>query len=147
MIDAQICEVGRWSCTTDDIITHAAIYQWSYTLNVHCQLHGWLQELLNITTNGCGKKNTSRTFMYSTDYNLNILFFTHPVLPFSNLEDTELLTTSTQHHQSLHFIMDLLCLSCWFPFLPVWPQSSNEFLPVNQTFSWPVKQVCYCIHF
>lgn len=71
---------------------------------------------------------------------------TYSIFSFSNLEHPELLSARAQHHQTFHFVMNLISICSWFPFLPVGSKGSNELLPINETFTVSIKQICNGSH-
>ncbi len=71
---------------------------------------------------------------------------THPILPFSNLEDSEFLSTSTLHHLSLNLVMNDILLDLRLPVLPIRAEGCDELHVINHMVSM-IKHVSHSIHF
>jgi hypothetical protein len=71
---------------------------------------------------------------------------THPVFAFTDLEHPEFLATRTQHHQSLHLVMDLLGVVVDGFLLPVGPQGRDKLLPIYQAAVVLIEHVGYVLH-
>lgn len=72
---------------------------------------------------------------------------TYPVFSFSHLEHAEFLTTRTQHDQAFHFVVYFLGFGRRMFLFPVWPESSDEFLPVDETGTVMIEHVSHGVHF
>lgn len=70
---------------------------------------------------------------------MNVSQNIYAVFSFAHLEDTEFLSTCTQHDQTFDFIMDFIGIIWWFTFLPIWSQSGNKFLPIDETFTIAIE--------
>ena len=71
---------------------------------------------------------------------------TYSVFSFTDLEDFEFLTTSTQRHLAVNLIINPLHIGQWSAILPIRSQSGDKFSPINHSIAM-IEFVRHSVHF